>query len=133
MIAKKIVIIIFISINIVACGSFQVGTEAGYNKQLEKYIGQKIDTVVNELGYADSTSEAPNGNKLFVYSMLYTYTTPVNCSAYFHGIQNCTGGDSSVHWCKTFFEVNNMNTVIQFSYKGNACSKCESDDALFCF
>ena len=118
---------------IASCGTMEMASEENYRASRQEFIGNPIDSVVANFGHADSLSEAPNGNRLFVYSSSHTSTSPVNCETDFRGDEKCTGGDTSEHWCKTYFEVDESNTVVDFSYKGNSCATCKSESTVLCF
>jgi len=124
---------IALSLFLSACGTMGIGSEQNYRNDLKLYIGKPVDVLVNNIGHADSLSAAPNGNKLFVFNNSSSYTAPVNCKTNSNGYQSCTGGVTSESWCKTFFEVNSKNIVVAFTYKGDACSSCESKDVWLCF
>lgn len=116
-----------------ACNTMQIGSEDNYKKELQVYVGKDIANVVKDHGHADNLSQAPNGNRLFIYVNSETSTSPVNCQTTSKGKQHCTGGDVSESLCKTYFEVDQNNIVTSYSFKGNNCKSCESKDAVLCF
>ena len=130
---KYLALLLICSPIITSCGTVQFSSEENYRNELQKYVGESIEIVVNDLGHADNLSESPNGNRLFVYSSAFTSTSPVNCSTDSQGIETCTGGNTNEYWCKTYYEVDDENLVVDFSYKGNNCKKCDTDDVLLCF
>lgn len=103
------------------CGGAGFGSEEEYRNSLQHYVGASIDEVVRDFGYADYLSEAPSGNRLFIYSRSITSTSPVSCRSDSLSSQVCTGGSAYEFWCKTFFEVDAANLVVEFSFKGNNC------------
>ena len=108
---------------VISSGCVQFGSEENYSIELQKYVGASVENVVKDLGYADYLSQSPSGNRLFVYSRAFTSTSSVNCRVDGIGSQNCTGGNAFEFWCKTFFEVDEENLVVDFSFKGNNCKK----------
>ena len=115
-----------------SCGIIEIASEDKYHKELDKYVGGKIETVVTDYGQADDVSEAPNGNRLFIYVSSNTSTSPVTCTTNAQGKNNCVGGNTSHNWCKKYFEVDNNNIVLNYSLKGNSCRWC-SGNVLLCF
>lgn len=129
---KRATILLLFLFGLSACGSIQMSSMENYSKRLEVYVGKDIANVINAYGHADNLSQAPNGNRLFVYTHYRTFTTPVNCQINDQGDERCTGGNINELWCKTYFEVDSTNVVKAYSFKGNNCVACESDDALMC-
>ena len=115
-----------------SCGIVEIASEDKYHKELDKYVGNKIEIVVADYGQADDVSEAPNGNRLFIYSSSSTSTSPVTCTTDAQGKNNCVGGNTSHNWCKKFFEVDSTNIVLNYSLKGNNCRWCK-EDVFLCF
>lgn len=66
------------------------------NKSLHDITGQSIERLRS---YPTGYSTAINGNKVYMYSR-------------YHGAAGCD----------IFFEVNNQNTIVKTSYKGEACN-----------
>jgi len=119
-------------LTISSCGTLEIASEDKYKQILDTYLNKPIDNVVKDRGQADNMSQSPNGNRLFVYSSLKTSTSPVTCNTDINGNKNCVGGDTNHNWCKTFFEVNFENIVTDYSFKGNNCRWCLSDNLLLC-
>lgn len=124
-----LLLLIFMS---ASCGTIEIASEDKYREILDKLVGDDIKGVIDEYGYADNVSRSPNGNKLYIYSYSSTSSTPVSCTENSKGETDCSGGNTSHNWCKTFFEVDNNNIVIAYSFKGNHCRWCLSDDVLLC-
>ena len=129
---KKIGLLPFLIFTVTACSTIQIGSEDNYRNELQAYVGGDISNIVEKRGHADYLSQAPNGNRLFVYSTFRTSTSPISCKTDSQGKERCTGGDTSEHSCKTYFEVNSRNIVTDYSFKGNDCSSCKSKNTLLC-
>lgn len=103
-------------------------TSQAYKNKVEMYVGGNIDQVIEDFGLPDNQITSPNGNNVYVYSVLEHSTSPKTCSTDANGVYNCTGGNSSTDWCKTFFEINKENVVIKTSFRGNDCKACAPND-----
>lgn len=111
------------SLLVTGCSNMATKVKEQYATSLDEYIGQDIETVVDDIGHADQVSEAPNGNRLFIYSHTNQLTYPTHCRGYYYGNQLCSGGETLERWCKTYFEVDEQNQVLEYSFKGNGCGK----------
>ncbi|MCR4304135.1 MAG: hypothetical protein NUV63_07930 [Gallionella sp.] len=129
--SKQLIIIVAFLPLLGACQVFQFASEENYRKALDADVGKPIQDVVDQLGQADQLSEAPNGNKLFIYSFTKTTSSPVNCKQSTNGASDCVGGETNTSWCKVFYEVDKSNVVVDYSLKGNGCRICT--DTLICF
>ncbi len=130
---KQLFIFSLIITSLIACSGIQLASEENYKESLNQFIGKPVDDVVDKLGYADQRSEAPNGNRLFIYSTSQMTTSDTICSKDNNGDRICSGGDISIAWCKTYFEVDHQNTVVAYFFKGNSCGICDSKKTFFCF
>lgn len=115
-----------------SCNTMQVATEKSYKNQLDQLVGKPITAVVDSFGQADSISEAPNGNKLFVFAKSEIQQASEECKTDRYGFKHCVGGETVEKWCKTYIEVDDQKQVIAYSYKGNACATCSSKDVSVC-
>lgn len=113
------------------CETLLMGTGEQYRIATQSYIGESIDSIVDQFGYADSLSEAPDGNRVFVYSSFHVNNSPVDCSEDSNGNHSCSGGDISQNWCKTYFEVDSGNIIVNVSSKGNGCGICREGSLCF--
>jgi hypothetical protein len=121
---KKLLALLAICLPVVtSCGGAQIDSDENYRIELQKYVGASGENIVADLGYADYLSESPSGNRLFVYTKSFTSTSSVNCWTDGISSQVCTGGSAFEFWCKTYFEVDDENLVVDFSFKGNSCKK----------
>ena len=129
----KYIFLLSLCLLLIACGVVEIATKEKYHKELDRFVGGKIERVVSEYGQADDVSESPNGNRLFIYTSSNTSTTPVTCTTDAQGKNNCVGGNTNHNWCKTYFEVNSKNLVLNYSLKGNNCTWCSNKNVLLCF
>ncbi|KOO13326.1 hypothetical protein AKJ18_19140 [Vibrio xuii] len=122
---KKIVLIIL-------CVLQGCATTEKYNAILDTWMGHNINELVQSWGYPDSTFEAPNGNKVYVYGYQastyvpqtnYTTTTynVIGNNLYSNSTTNSYGGYSVNHNCTTYFETDVDGTIVNWQWKGNAC------------
>jgi hypothetical protein len=98
-----------------------------FASQMAQWNGQSIDALVERFGHAESLSESPSGNRVFVYMHNTVSSSPVYCSTSSDKSVSCSGGDISQYWCKGYFEVNDQNTIVDVTYKGNLCGHCSAD------
>lgn len=107
-------------------------TTEKYNAMLDTWLGRNINEVINNWGYPDSTFNAPNGNTVYVYSYQsstyvpqtnYTTTTysPIGGSVYSNSTTNSYGGYTINEVCRTYFEADEVGTIVNWQWKGNAC------------
>ena len=128
----KCILMIILLCLLTSCGTIEIASEKNYTHQLDGFVGKNIDDVVGAYGQADSVSQAPNGDRVFIYMSSGVTSTPVTCSTDSNGKQNCSGGGTSYNWCKTYFDVNNANQIVSYSLKGNDCKICISKNVLIC-
>lgn len=107
--------------------------EQEYQAALTRYVGENIEQIIDKFGYADSLSESSTGNRVFVYSSFHIDSSSVRCSENSDGTHSCSGGDVDEHWCKTYFEVDSQNVIVDFSNKGNSCGSCSWGKDVICF
>lgn len=124
--------ILLICFPMVSCGILEIASEEKFRQSLHRYIDKPIDDVVRRYGYTDHTSQSPTGNRLFIYSSSRSTRSPVSCKTDASGDTECRGGNTSNKWCKIFFEVNNENIVVNYSYRGNNCKYCTNGNRLYC-
>ncbi len=129
----RMVLVSCMVVYVSACSSVQFVSDENYRDELNKYLGKSVSVVVDAFGHADYVSQAPNGNKLYVYADSDTSKTPVTCRKDLSGNEKCTGGDIRTYQCKTFFEVDGGSVVVDTSFRGDGCGTCANKDALLCF
>jgi hypothetical protein len=101
-------------------------TTEKYEAKLNSWVGDSINELMASWGYPDGSFEAPNGNKVYVYSHRSSFTTPiqttVHTNLYGPPTASTTGGQTLNLWCKTYFEVDNAKNIIKWSWEGNNCT-----------
>lgn len=90
-----------------------------YSDSIKTWNGHPIDKLQYRWGYPQQLFIAPNGNKVYVYSREAIHTSPTWITPI--GNYKIFGGKTTTHYCNTYFEVNNNETIIKSSYEGNAC------------
>jgi hypothetical protein len=118
--SKQIVcIVIVLSFVIVGC-NWQSAQINRYSQITKTWNGKNIDDLMYKWGYPQQLLTAENGNKVYVYSREFIYTTPKWTTP----ITNFTiyGGESSFQYCYTYFETDNNKTIVKSSYEGNSCN-----------
>jgi len=104
-------------------------TTAGYEAVLRSWTGQNINALISSWGYPESSFTAPDGNTVYVYSRGGSMTMPTQTTfsgqvspwGSYSGNSFTTGGQTLNFWCKTFFEVDNNKTIINWRWEGNNC------------
>lgn len=116
-------------ISIVTCISTSCATTAKYEEKLKTWLGHSVDELVNSWGYPANSFEAPNGNKVYVYSSSRSHTSSTHTTSNYNvygntirGNSSTTGGKTRTFWCQTFFEVDTNNIIVRLSWKGNNCT-----------
>jgi hypothetical protein len=127
----KLITIVALTIFLSSCGMLEIASNTKYQEIMDGYVGKDVSSLIKDFRYPDNIMPAPNGNKLYVYESSNTSTSPVTCNKDLSGNTNCSGGNTSTNWCKTYFEVDLNNVVKNYSYKGNNCRRCKSD-AMLC-
>ncbi len=128
----KIILLIVGLILFSGCSVLEVSNIENRVADMTGYVGKSSEELVQALGYADSTINAPNGNEVYVYSMSKEQTSSVNCSTNNNGYQTCYGGDTTLSWCKDYFEIDKSKNVLKYSFKGNGCATCKSKSEWTC-
>lgn len=107
-------------------------TEAKYMAKLDSWKGKNIHDFFESWGYPDNIIKAPNGNTLCIYNFNATSHVPqtsnttsnynvIGNSIYGNSTTNSYGGYTIQHTCTTFIEINSINTIVGWQFKGNAC------------
>lgn len=103
-------------------------TTANYEKLLSSWVGHDVNSLVSAWGYPANSFRSPNGNTVYAYSSSGSYTMPTNTTSNYNvygnsvsGSSTTTGGQTLNFWCQTFFEVNEHNIIVNWSWKGNNC------------
>ncbi|MCX5852959.1 MAG: hypothetical protein NT072_13080 [Deltaproteobacteria bacterium] len=122
---------IFLSLCLICLISACATTEK-YEAALNSWVGSDINDLVYSWGYPDSSFDAPNGNKVYMYSqggsfqMPTTYRTTANVhgygnTAYGSATTRAYGGQTLNLWCDTYFEVDSSQRIVRWSWEGNRC------------
>ncbi len=114
-------------------------TSQNYLATINSWQGQSVNKLVKLWGYPDQTAEAPDGNKLYIYHYSdrgrnpviaipgYTNVVQANNQTYVETTPTTfTGGGSYNFHCKTWFEVNRKNIIVNTAVRGNACVASKS-------
>lgn len=103
-------------------------TSAKYNAILDTWMWHDVNELVNSWGYPQNSFKAPNGNTVYVYGSSGSYTMPTQTNTTYNVVGNTvygnsytTGGQTLNFWCRTFFEVNDQNIIVNWRWEGNNC------------
>ncbi|MCB4747726.1 MAG: hypothetical protein LGB54_03925 [Sulfurovum sp.] len=100
-----------------------------FAKTYNSWVGQKIHTFTDQVGYPDNTYKLANGNKVYVYKKTRIYASPTLTPVFGYnswGHHNNIGigygtGISYKTTCKLFLEVNKKGIIVRWRSKGNNC------------
>lgn len=113
-IQDKIIILLFL---IVFCGC---ATASKLEKKISPFIGCNIEKLTDKWGYPEGSFIAPNGNKVYVYTLnsislpkqeKIKYSGANYTDGSYSGQIYKTGGGSTEFFCKIFFEVDKDNVI----------------------
>ena len=99
-------------------------TSAKYSAIVDSWTGSHIDKLVASWGYPTNSFEAPNGNKVYVYSTSRSVTLPTTAQTTYYGNTANTyinGGQTIGLTCETFFEVDKDQKIVTWRWRGNDC------------
>jgi len=124
-ITRKQILILGLLVFFMGCA-----TTGKYEAKLNSWVGHNINELSASWGYPESSFTAPNGNTVYVYarggSMVMpsqtTYSGQVSPWGTYSGSSYTTGGQTLNFWCKTFFEVNQNKTIVNWRWEGNNCT-----------
>ena len=105
-----------------------VRTTEAYEAALDTWLGDDINDLVDQNGYADRTLVAPNGNTVYVYESSVSSTTTVPVRSFVDGSVLFYRTNTSELYCDTFIEVGDKNRIVSWRYEGNDC-KAEDEAA----
>jgi beta-xylosidase len=104
------------------------GTTKGYEEILRTWVGHNANDLVASWGYPKNSFKASNGNTVYVYSSSGSYTMPTQTNSTYnlygntvYGQSTTTGGQTLNFACTTYFEIDNSNRVVRWSWEGNKC------------
>tara|TARA_R110000803_G_C11989469_1_gene321887 strand:- start:39721 stop:40086 length:366 start_codon:yes stop_codon:yes gene_type:complete len=105
-------------------------TTAKYEKILDSWVGHTTTELSADWGYPSGSFKAPSGNTIWIYSSssavaMPTYTT-TNVTPNYVGGYNAnsttSGGGIMNLNCMTYFESNDNQRIVSWSWKGNSCT-----------
>ncbi len=122
--------VVTILLGLTACATVQ-----NYQLAVNSWQGASGAKLFRVWGYPDHTERLPNGHRLYVYAtrdvgQYPIVTTPGYTSVYTSNGQTyvsstppmITGGGIYDFHCKTFFEVNSANHIVNTDFRGNSCA-----------
>lgn len=126
---KKIGLYIIIAISLLALSG--CATHENFAKRYDSWIGKDINGLIDQIGYPDSSFEAPNGNKVYVYNYERIDTAPMMTPTFGFGygwyghhhpfMIGVSGYHTTTRTCKLFIEVNKQEKIVKWSSRGNSC------------
>src|SRR3990167_4997047 len=127
---KNIIVLTAVPALLAACASDQA-----YNQTIQSWVGAKANRLYRVWGYPDRIEHWQNGHKLAIYryhnrgrypTTAYPGSTNVTTR---NGITEVyttpaftTGGGTYNLTCRTWFEINKANTIVNASSRGNDCA-----------
>ena len=105
---KKIVII-FCVLMCTTLSANAFGMKSTMNRLMDSWVGENINTVVNQWGYPNDTKDVA-GRKLYYWNSSRFYVSGNQYGTY--------GGEST---CNKIFEVDDENNIIKWQWEGNSC------------
>jgi hypothetical protein len=121
--------ILLISLTLTACA-----TSNYYAQALNSWRGNNLNTLFKSWGAPDQVVPIPNGNTYYVYNSQSVQSAPgAYTPSFFNTTSNGSGtpvsgmimlqGPPSIYVlsCRTWFEVNTSNVIVDAGAKGNYC------------
>jgi hypothetical protein len=105
-------------------------TTEGYQRQVNKWQGKNIQTLIDNWGQPDAEIPLKNGNKVYQYTRKTLYSIPdpkrtpiVNESkTLFSGYgESWSNGQAMSRYCQTSFETTPDGHIVHISFKGDNC------------
>ncbi|HHO41930.1 MAG TPA: hypothetical protein ENN12_01050 [Epsilonproteobacteria bacterium] len=106
-------------------------TQENFAKQYNSWIGKDINGLIDQIGYPDSSFEAPNGNKVYVYNYNRVDSAPMMTPTFGFGygwygrhhpiLIGVSGYHTTTRTCKLFIEVDSKDIITKWSSRGNSC------------
>lgn len=91
-----------------------------YGEKLSSWVGRDVNDLITAWGPPSDESTMPNGNKM--YTWLRVNNTNVTTSHYNEFLdRTATRLAKHWYWCKTTFQVDTSERVIDWDYDGNSC------------
>lgn len=98
-----------------------------YDQVVSTWVGQSVDTLVNQWGYPTRSFQSPSGNMVYAYERSASYTSaPYQMPSYIYGSSISHGitvaGNTATIFCNTYFEVDDESkTIVRTRWDGNHC------------
>lgn len=103
-------------------------THQNFVNKYNAWVGQDINSLMQQIGYPDSTYILPNKNKVYVYarSRIYSYPSMAlgyGYGPYYRGGYGMYGYGTDVvqKTCKLYLETNKKGIIVKWGSSGNAC------------
>lgn len=107
-------------------------TTANYQQSLNRWQGAQAQDLVKAWGNPDSSIRLQSGNTIYMYMRKQLYSRPVTppmptftvtgTPVYNMGFANAYAGTQTLSlYCRTWFEMNNKNVIINTRFEGNNC------------
>lgn len=102
---------------------------ANYQKQIDKWQGKNIQTLVSKWGEPEAGIQLPNGHKIYQYTQKTIYSIPDpkrnplrnNGNLFSNYDEPWNSHQTIIRSCRTSFEANANGQIIHISFKGNNC------------
>lgn len=102
---------------------------ANYQKQIDKWQGKNIQTLVSQWGEPEAGIQLPNGHKIYQYTQKTIYSIPDpkrnplrnNGNLFSNYDEPWNSHQTIIRSCRTSFEANASGQIIHISFKGNNC------------
>jgi|GEM_PF-1232132 hypothetical protein len=103
---------------------------ANYQKQIDKWQGKNIQTLISKWGEPDAGIQLPNGHKIYQYTQKTMYSIPdpkrtplrTNNGSLFSSYDKPWNTHQTiVRSCRTSFETTSDGRIIHISFKGDNC------------
>lgn len=103
---------------------------ANYQKQIDKWQGKNIQTLISKWGEPDAGIQLPNGHKIYQYTQKTMYSIPDpkraplrsnNGNLFSSYDEPWNTHQTIVRSCRTSFETTADGRITHISFKGNNC------------
>ncbi len=101
-----------------------------YQKQIDKWQGKNIQTLMAKWGEPDSGIQLPNGHKIYQYTRKTMYSIPdpkrtpfrtSNDNLFSNYEEPWNSHQTIIRSCRTSFETTSDGRILHISFKGNNC------------
>jgi hypothetical protein len=108
--SKAKIFILFIPILLAGCA-----TSAKYQKMVDSWQGKNAQELVDTWGFPNNVIQAPNDDKVYVYSHSNVNYYPGYCT-----VSGCMPTEYTTG-CTTWFELNKEKVVTLVKFRGSGC------------